>query len=571
MVSSYSLLICRSLTALLVAANLGTATANSGNTVRGFLSPSEGHSVTTAEVRLSLQEALQAAISNRTNAAAQQLASVESRIWHTFQSLPKNDVGRLAPRAVRYIVHNYFAREHGWLILGLEPHGNQDNISEVHNINIFQDKAPVLIESLLETRRGNHGLALQDVVAMIASLERLILDESLSLLQSSYTLNGFDSIQTLDGEQIHEVLSSYLLLFELGHNADLTNADRHQRLKAAAEKSGGNWPMLVQFEQDAVSNYNFDQRHRTNPFVEPSYSFQALSVISEGLVHGFGKWQNTECRQMKEELMSLDPDGSGRVPLPTFYSQPETAQYQFTESLSYLRKIGALDETGNTPKVRISNYVAGPSNCIATSSYYSVCCLSECEGLLNELEAQVLAPRASVSRLLSLVRNMSSLDSAPRLTLALTAKLDEIAGQHGGEVPLHGRLFAQWLHHVFPNECPYPEVTSEAAALTPNYWLDKTLTASKEERMHYSSMKVEVPQSNDGENLSWSDEELLHAHEPTHKASHGTFTYIFRCVMQVTLLLTLMKVGFDALRSLHASGFGGSGGKKYKDECELLF
>lgn len=559
------------LAALLVSSNLGIATANSGNNVRGFLSPTEGHSVTTAEVRLSLQEALQAALGNRTSAAAQKLTSIESRVWQTFQSLPKNDVGRLAPRAVRYIVHNYFAREHGWLILGLEPHGNQDNISEVHNINILQDKAPVLIETLLETKRGNHGLALDDVVAMIASLERLIFDESLTLLDSSYRLNSFDPSQPLDAEQIHEVLSSYLLLFELGHDADLTNVDRHQRIKAAAEKSGGNWPMLVQFEQDAVSNFNFEQRHRTNPFVEPKYSFQALSFISEGLVQGFGKWQNTECRQMKEELMSLDPDGSGRVPLPTFYSQPESAQYQFTESLSYLRQIGALDESGNSPQVRISNYVAGPSNCIATSSYYSVCCLTECEGLLNELEAQILAPRASPSRLLSLVRNMSSLDSAPKLSQALTAKLDEIAKQHGGEVPLHGRLFAQWLHHVFPNECPYPEITSDVAALTPNYWLDKTMTASKEERMHYSSMQVEHRKSNDDDRLSWSDEELLHAHEPTQKAIQGMFAYVFRSVMQVTLLLTLMKVGLDALRSLHASGFVRLGGKKLKDECELFF
>merc|ERR1711862_713937 len=26
----------------------------------------------------------------------------------------------------------------------------------------------------------------------------------------------------------------------------------------------------------------------------------------------------------------------------------------------------------------------------------------------------------------------------------------------GGVVPLHGRAFSQWMHFVFPHDCPYP-------------------------------------------------------------------------------------------------------------------
>ena len=36
--------------------------------------------------------------------------------------------------------------------------------------------------------------------------------------------------------------------------------------------------------------------------------------------------------------------------------------------------------------------------------------------------------------------------------------MEQVASHHGGKVPLHGRLFAQWLHHAFPRECPYPHV-----------------------------------------------------------------------------------------------------------------
>ena len=100
------------------------------------------------------------------------------------------------------------------------------------------------------------------------------------------------------------------------------------------------------------------------------YSFGEASRVVESLAQDYGKWQNTECRQMRQELEELDPDGSGRVPLRAFYSQPETADYQFHESVDYLRQIGALDEA--TSSVRIANYMVGPSNCIAKSTCYSV-------------------------------------------------------------------------------------------------------------------------------------------------------------------------------------------------------
>jgi len=37
--------------------------------------------------------------------------------------------------------------------------------------------------------------------------------------------------------------------------------------------------------------------------------------------------------------------------------------------------------------------------------------------------------------------------------------LQEVADAHDGRVPIHGRLFAQWLHHLFPHECPYPHLS----------------------------------------------------------------------------------------------------------------
>merc|ERR1719181_182801 len=43
-----------------------------------------------------------------------------------------------------------------------------------------------------------------------------------------------------------------------------------------------------------------------------------------------------------------------------------------------------------------------------------------------------------------------------KLSSDLYSKLEQIAAKGNGKVSLHGRLFAQWLHFVFPTECPYP-------------------------------------------------------------------------------------------------------------------
>merc|ERR1719401_1088464 len=46
----------------------------------------------------------------------------------------------------------------------------------------------------------------------------------------------------------------------------------------------------------------------------------------------------------------------------------------------------------------------------------------------------------------------------------LQVRLEEVAKHHGGLVPLHGRLFAQWLHYAYPRECQFPHI---AGAINP--------------------------------------------------------------------------------------------------------
>ena len=56
------------------------------------------------------------------------------------------------------------------------------------------------------------------------------------------------------------------------------------------------------------------------------------------------------------------------------------------------------------------------------------------------------------------------------ISAPLHAKLDEVARTHNDNVPMHGRLVAQWLHFAFPHECPYPHEAGTISPKTPEEW-----------------------------------------------------------------------------------------------------
>eukprot|EP00413_Alexandrium_margalefii_P027850 CAMPEP_0204568556 /NCGR_PEP_ID=MMETSP0661-20131031/37255_1 /ASSEMBLY_ACC=CAM_ASM_000606 /TAXON_ID=109239 /ORGANISM="Alexandrium margalefi, Strain AMGDE01CS-322" /LENGTH=599 /DNA_ID=CAMNT_0051576595 /DNA_START=77 /DNA_END=1874 /DNA_ORIENTATION=+ len=543
--------------------------ASTGARFRGSSGEAASLRVETQEVEFGLRSSLEALLRGGEGPTARRLGRIEALLWETFQALPKNSAGRLAPRAVRYLVHGYFAKEHGWLIKGLEPHGMHANMSEVHEVSILQDRAPALVQALLEAREPDRGLSLDDVVVMVAALERLIFDESIQLLEAAYSLNYLSADGPLDEEELHEILQSYLLVFQMGMRGNLSDARKHQAIKRKLARTGSSWRTVIEFEEDAVRNFGFAQQHQTNPFVAPQYTFQAASDIVEHLAQDYGKWQNADCRQMKEELIKLDVNGDGRVPLGSFYSQPNTATYQFAETQDYLRTIGALDETvSGAPRIRIANYMLGPSNCIASSSYYSVCCLSECEAIMHEVEGRILGPMAPAARLLGVVANLTSSSYAPEaprlLPQDLKEKMHAIAERHGGEVPLHGRLFAQWLHSAFPQECPYPHVHESAAVLSPGHWLDaRDITASEEERARTieqgdgaaeeaHSVAEAQPQA-----LEWSDDEVLPLQEPPQPAARRA---VARLAVQLVSLLAVLRAAYAGFRTV--AGAAGADSQK---------
>merc|ERR1712107_499075 len=95
-------------------------------------------------------------------------------------------------------------------------------------------------------------------------------------------------------------------------------------------------------------------------------------------------------------------------------------------------------------------------------------------------------------------------------------RLREIAKAHGGVVPLHGRLFAQWMHHAFPRECPFPHVSGTKNPQTPSEWIDETgrktdVSESDMRRIVYEALE---------DNSVGTVSELMWHHEEEILASH---------------------------------------------------
>lgn len=142
---------------------------------------------------------------------------------------------------------------------------------------------------------------------------------------------------------------------------------------------------------------------------------------------------------------------------------------------------------------------------------------------MGSIENAIAAPEAKPDRISSLVAALSTNTvTAPReLSDNLLKRLEEIASHHGGKVQLHGRLFAQWLHHAFPRECPWPHQASTTNPLTPDEWMEKSgqsaTDASEEEMIEHIRLDDTCPLEGCAESdneLPWhADEELVHTRE----------------------------------------------------------
>merc|ERR1740123_1617489 len=112
---------------------------------------------------------------------------------------------------------------------------------------------------------------------------------------------------------------------------------------------------------------------------------------------------------------------------------------------------------------------------------------------MSHLEKAIAAPVASPGRIVELVTQLrsDSVDAPRSLSESVLSRLNEIANHHDGVVPLHGRLFAQWMHHAYPLECPFPHTVGTTTPLTPDEWMDEMGVDEMAAAEHYRRRHIE--------------------------------------------------------------------------------
>jgi hypothetical protein len=281
----------------------------------------------------------------------------------------------------------------------------------------------------------------------------------------------------------------------------------------------------------------------------PRFSFEDIEEVIGSVTMTFGNFWTTECQRVKRLLIDMDHHASGRVKLSDFYGAAMNGEWRFSESKDYLRQLGALDEssTWQGPRVIITNYMQAASNCIVSAPHYRVCCANECEHIFSEIEEVIGAPLANADAILQVLANHSSPldDNIVKLSSSMKEQLLEIAqASPGGLVPLHGRLFAQWLHYAFPRECPFPHKTGETVALSPLEFGDM-YAASEEEMAAAATPETDEPRAEP--EVDWMSQ-WSHEEELLSETTHLHAPWELRASRSVKVLLFILAAVLAALK-----------------------
>merc|ERR1719323_189891 len=345
----------------------------------------------------------------------------------------------------------------------------------------------------------------------------------------------------------------YLMTYIKGKSPHGINPAEFLKMEETLVEDCITWFEAKAWAQDLLPTVDFLQRDRRNPFVKED-NFKRVAEVVPEVGHRFGAFQNLECQSLKEKLVEMEHGGSGRVLLSKFYSGIDDKDWPFIESSEYLRNLGALDDTDpSRPAVIIPNFLSSPSNCVAPSSFYSVCCMDECEGLLAHVEHAVAEPLATAQRLAEVISRLESdTVEAPRnLSTVQLTRLDEIAAFHGGRIPLHGRLFAQWMHHAYPRECRFPHVAGSTSPMNQQEFQKRfgiDHEASDEEiNLHVNGTSASM----EALTLPWTNlEELVAAHSDSsdHGQSSSSRTHV------LLLMAAVLSAALPMVASLRQSG-----------------
>jgi len=505
------------------------------------------------DIRNTLLEEIEQSLGQGT--ATHRLALLEATLMPLFNALPKNEHGRLDHSTVRYALHRLFVMRHGWNIKGLRSDSAASNSSTP--AGVLQDQVPSYVQDIFEQRLEGKGLGLLELAVLASTIEHLIHNEAAGKMAAVFKVLELSPHSILDQGEIDEALDTYMMAFVIGQNVSKLSLRKIKKLNTMMPEIFTGWRDAQQFVRRVRLNITS---------AETGLDLANITRVVEVVGEEYGSFQNIECQELKHTLMKIEDRGTGRVKLAEFYKPALNGAWQFQESVSYLRQLGALDESDPTSiSVIIPNYLHSQTNCIASSGFYSVCCKDECEGLMGHIEEKLAVPEARPSDIIDLVENLPS-DTVPaprKMSTTLWNRLNDIAAHHGGMVPLHSRLFAQWMHHAFPRECPYPHLSGTTSQQTSNEWIAESgnsAEATEEEMLQF----MEVANSTDSsavdepiaveDLLTWSvEEELLVVRQKVRLARNSGLGSAYQYLRGMMMAAAVASMAFGLVQNVKSS------------------
>jgi len=466
-----------------------------------------------------IQTAVSEALGCGGQASAAQLEQIRTALMPTWRTLPKNRDEQIDRSSFRYLARRYFLRT-GLMIRGFEAN-RVVNSSNWGAADILSQRVPDYVESVLESRHAQErGFSLEDGVTLIATISQLIFDSESTTLEKAYTAQRIPLSRNAGRGEVQNILEAYMVQWMAGEDQEVV--DLIAKGRVTIEDALPRWTDIKSFVRGQLAAFDHRRGQLQSAMFQSGYTFQDVHEVVGEVTRSFALFWESECEGMKAQLIAMDSRGTGRVPLSRFYATSLEDDWRFGESEAYLQELGALDETSlwYGKEVIIPNYMQGTSNCIVATPHYHVCCLNLCEEILGDIEASLKSPTASPSDILRVVSTLtapSSVDEEglPHLHKAVVQQLQEVAEAHGGKVPVHGRLFQQWLHFVFPRECIFPHRAGVASSVRPAEFGE--FMATDEEKKKYASEagrhSVRLPSLNESADWmsQWSSEEELFA------------------------------------------------------------
>jgi len=483
------------------------------------------------------------------------LKVIEEELAPMFAALPKHAIGKVDHTTARYALNRYFVRKHAWIIKGLGGATDESITSNETSVN----KAGAV--SYIEKMIGAQDFGLHELVVFAATLTHLVQNEAMGTMSDIFSLLQLPLAGSIPVEASEFAIKAYIIALLTGKSCSAKTKRDFQALEGELAEYFPNWPEIVMFASDLRISEDRLEKPRRNPFVPRLASFDDASSYAQTFGRKFGVFQNLECRQIKSLLVDMEIEGSGRVPLAKFYHDftHGTGDYKFAESVKYLRELGALDESNaQHPSVVISNYITGASNCLTTASFYAACCTNECESMFGLIEREVGAEAGTPAQIAQIVSNMASdtVDAPRNLSASLMSRLHGISEYHSGKVPVHGRLFAQWMHHAYPRECPFPHAAGSTNPLTPEEWAEtQPILATHDEVGVFSMSDVDEVAS-----LPWTDlEERIvgHFHRVAPAASRGYARIVMALAALLSFAATLVRATGETMADKATAGNDG--------------